>query len=331
MNKFSLRQSFLIVSLLILLTVGLTGCVTPSTLTPEATAVPATPEPTVTATATPNRLVVYDPTGQSGAALSAMLADFAANNALGFETWTTLTGTLDGVKIVVLYSLPDNLSGLAASAPQTQFIGLSSLVTPGGNVSSLAANPTHLAFMAGFITALTAEEWRAGGLIVDDAALGLSDAFFNGGAYVCGRCVPIYMPLLYYPQVYILAKQSDATAWTAQAAALYTDTAANSVFIDQYADYPEVLDQFPNALFFTSNATSPNLTRYTAVLGAEVISALHNALPQLLAGNGGQAFTARVGVVVNNNDQIITPGKLTLFNQVAQDLIDNNINPLSVP
>lgn len=321
---------FVLFSLILL--VGLTGCNGRATPTPEITpSATSTPEATATATLAPARIVLFDPAAQAGADLTGVMNEFASANSLVFETWPSITGDLNGVKIMVLNGNLDNLSEVAAAAPQTQFVTLTQNIAPAGNISILTINPTHLSYMAGFLAAMTSEDWRATALIEEDAALGLADAFVNGGNYLCGLCTPIYAPMLYYPQVYTVPPQSDLTAWSTQATALKTDTTPDTVFVGTTGDDPAVLDVFSDAILFSSNTASPDLSRYAAILGADSASALEQALPDLLAGNGGKSLTARIGLVQINNPEIVTDGKKALFDQTAQDLANNLINPLSVP
>ena len=327
-HQFKPLFTFLITLVLL---AGLAGCnrATPTPeITPSAT---ATPEATATATQAPSRIVLLDPAAQAGADLVTVINEFAAANSLAFETWTSITGDLNGIKIMVVNGGLDNLADVAAAAPQTQFVLLGQNGSPAGNISTLTTNPTHLSFMAGFLAAMTSEDWRATALIEEDATLGLADAFANGGSYLCGLCTPIYTPLLYYPQVYPVPPQSDLTVWSTQATALKTNTTPDTVFIGATGDDPAVLDIFSDAILFSSNAASPNLARYAAILGADAASALKQALPDLLAGNGGKSLSARIGLVRINNPEIVTDAKKALFDQTAQDLADNKINPLSVP
>jgi hypothetical protein len=315
----------------IILIIALSGCGNHPAAAPTATPLPPTPEASATATMPPATLALYDPAGSSSTETAKTLSDFAAANALGFETWTSLPVNFDGVKIVVVNGGLDNLAQVAAAAPKTQFLVISQSLTPSANISVISVNPVHLAFMAGYLAAMTAEDWRAGALLSDDANLGLADAFVNGGQYLCGRCPSTYGPILFYPQVYPVSGQSDAAAWTAQATELLTDTSANSVFIDRGGDISDVLDKFSNTLLYGSDPGSPNLSRYTAILGPDLNSAFQQALPDLLAGNGGKTFAAKVSLLVINNADIISPAKQALFNQVSQALEDNLITPLSVP
>ncbi len=314
----------------ILVLIG-SGCTTRPTPTPEITPIPPTPEATATATVAPARIILLDPANQSGSDLSGMLTEFAAANAIGFETWVSVTGSFDGVKIAFVNGTLENLAEIAAAAPQTQFVVVSQTIAPTANISVITYNPIHQAFLAGYLAAMTSEDWRAGALLVIDPNQSLADAFRNGGQYLCGSCATQYPPLLYYPQTYTLPSQSGAAAWTIQATTLITDTAVNSVYIDPDADYPEVLDQFPGAVLYGGNPASANVARYTAILGADVVPALQQVLPDLLAGNGGKSIAAPVGLVMVNNTDIVSSAKQELVKQVSQKLTENLIIPNSVP
>lgn len=321
--KFTLTSLFVIFIL--------TSCNGKVPATPEPPAATPTPEISPTPTLAPDRIVLFDPSAQASTAITTTLSEFSTANGVGFETWTSLNPDLSGVKVMVVFGGLDNLADVAASSPQTQFLTVSTTISAAGNISTIGADPVHLAFMAGYLAAMTSDDWRAGALLADDVNLGLANAFTNGGQYLCGRCTPQFTPMLSYPQAYALASQSGAAAWTVQAQALWTDTNANSIYIDPAADFAEVLDVFSDRLLFGSNPGSANLSRYTAVLGADLVPTLQTALPELLAGAGGKTYTGRVGIVINNNPDVVSPAKQVLFDQVALDLANNQIIPLSIP
>ncbi|MRR32154.1 hypothetical protein EG834_17920 [bacterium] len=309
---------------------GISGCVDRTTPTPETPSSTPTPEFTATATQTPARIVLFDPAAQANGAVTTVISDFAAANSLAFETWTDLPGDLTGTRIMVVFSGLDNLAEVAASNPQTQFITTAVNTAAASNISTLAVNPLHLAFMAGYLAAMTSEDWRAGALISDPLSFGLADAFTNGGEYLCGRCTPAYAPQIYYPVTYSTDGANDAASWVSQAQTMWADTYANSVYIDTAADFPEVLDVFTDKVLYSSNPASANLARYAAILGGDLTSTLQTALPELLAGAGGKIYNARVGLLLINNPELVTEAKQARFNEVSQGLADNLINPQSV-
>jgi hypothetical protein len=317
---------------ILLLLVGISGCANRPSPTPEAPTSTSTPEVTATATPAPARIILFDASAQAGTAVTTQINDFAAANSLAFETWTSLTGDLSGVKIMVIFSGLDNLAEVAASTPQTQFITTAQNTAAAANISTLTANPVHLAFMAGYLAAMTSEDWRIGALISDPVNLGLADAFKNGGIYLCGRCTQAYPPQnIYYPVTYSTDGSNDAASWAAQANAMWMETYANSVYIDTAADFPEVLDVFTDKVLYSNNPASANLARYAAILGGDVASTLQTALPELLAGTGGKTYNARVGLLLINKPEVVTEAKQARFNEVAQALANNQINPQSVP
>lgn len=324
---FSITSLFVILVLLF----GISGCTERSTPTPEIPTLTPTPEFTPTATQAPVRIVLFDPAARASAAVTTMVNDFALANALVFETWTEINSDLAGVKIMVVFSGLDNLAEVAASTPQTQFITTAQNTAAAANISTLTANPVHLAFMAGYLAAMTSVEWRAGALLSDPLSVGLADAFTRGGEYLCGRCTPKFGPIMFYPVIYSMEGSNDAFAWRAQAQTMWSETYANSVYIDTAADFPEVLDIFTDKVLFSSNPASANLARYAAILGVDVTSTLQTALPELLAGSGGKTFNPRIELLIINNPELVSEAKQARFNEVSQLLADNQINPLSVP
>ncbi len=298
---------------------------------PDLTPTPEVPQATFTPTPSPARIVLYDPANQVDPNLPGALTELATANALGFETWSALAPSLDGVKVMIVAGSLDNLAELAASAPQTQFVLLSSMTAPSANISVLTTNQVHQAFAAGYLAVMIAEDFRATTLLSDDANLGLANAFVNGGTYLCGTCVSTYAPQKYFPLSYTLSAGSDASVWSNTAATMLTETLTNTVFLGPNADLPEVLDQMPNAKLIGTDPASPNKGRYVAIFGPDVLAALQQALPDLLAGNGGKTILAPVTLAVNNNPDLISPAKLQHLNQVIQDLQTEKIIPLSIP
>lgn len=330
-NKKSPARSLILIILTLAMALSACNRQPEASAVPQPTASPAEPQPTYTPTAAPARLVLYDPSNLVDPSLPGLLTEMASTNALGFETWTALGPNLDGVRIMLVYGDLPNLADVAASAPQTQFVVLSHNVTSAANISVMRVNEVHQAFVAGYLAVMLADEFRATALISDNTNLGLADAFENGGRYLCGSCTSVYTPLISSPNPYTLSGSSDAAAWAALTSAMLTDTNANTVFIGPDAELPEVLDLLPNAFLIGSDPASLHRDRFIAIFGPDILAALQQTLPDLLAGNGGKDITAPVKVVVNNNPELISPAKLQLLNQVIQDLQADKIVPLSIP
>ena len=204
----------------------LAGC-KPAPVTQEP--VVTTPPPVVETSPTPEpaaqKLVLVDPQGSAAAEMVTLLTDFAASNSLEFQTVSALDPIppTAETRIVVFLQVPTSLDELVSAAPQTQFIVIGD-ADPNGNanLSVIKSKAEDIAFMGGYLTTIIAWDWRSGGLIPTDTALGGSyrDAFENGGRYVCGQCTSTYAPFFYFPLIVEESTQAGAPGWTAQVAAL---------------------------------------------------------------------------------------------------------------
>lgn len=279
------------------------------------------------------KLVLIDGQGQVNEPLTSLLSDFAAANSLVFETRTTLDGDFNGVRVGVILDANDSLISTASSNPETQFVGVGSVkIAPAGNLSVILNKPEDMAFMAGQLTTLVSEDWRSGGLLnANGAAIEvISDAFVNGGNYVCGTCYPVYPPYNSSP-IYQDVSGKSGAAMTADVDVLsssYVDVA----FVSLAADVPEVIEALKTAeiAMIGENVNSKEAGRYAAILGFDASIALAEMLPKLLEGQGGLEAVSRVVLVVVNDETLITPGRQELFNTAAEALQGGWIIPLSV-
>jgi hypothetical protein len=308
---------------------------------------PATPTPepiveTPTATPAPAEIVLVDAQGSADASLVDVVNRFAGANALVFRQATTLSGIeiSSGTKIVVFTSDPGNIVELSGAAPAVQFIVLGeSAVTAGGNVSTIKVDAADRAFMAGYLTMLLAEDWRAAGLVTTDSPLGDSyaDAFTNGAQYVCGKCNPYYAPVVAFPVVASKPTASDETTWANDAAALGADwlsaafidpAAANVPVANALSTYPL---NFESVTFvgYAEVSTDSGLT-WDVLIASDAVSSLEAMLPQLLAGQGGQQAAATV-TLTQVNEEVVSPARQELFNETAARLAAGEIEPLTIP
>jgi len=186
--------------------------------------------------------------------------------------------------------------------------------------------------MAGQLTTLVSEEWRSGGLLSANSATieVISDAFENGGSYVCGTCYPVYPPYNSSPIYQDVSGKSGADM-TADVEVLSTNF-VDVTFVSRAADVPEVIEALKNAeiAMIGENANSTEAGRYAAILGFDASKALEAMLPKLLAGEGGQEAISRVVLVVVNDETIVSPARQELFNKAAEALQGGWIIPLTV-
>ncbi|MEA5077189.1 MAG: hypothetical protein VB013_01345 [Anaerolineaceae bacterium] len=308
---------------------------TPSaTPTPEATPVPPTPTPAPAE-------IVWVSTQPDASAATPILTEFASANSLQYRTLTTLdAGQINsGTRIVVLDSAPADLSSLAAAAPSTQFVVLGAgNISAGGNISVIQASQTDTAFMAGYLTMLIAEDWRAAGLIPSDSAIGdaYADAFTNGARFVCGKCNPYYAPLVQLPLVAAVPSGTDAATLQSNIAGL-TANWLSAAFIDPPFVNADVVTAINVQAFnweyvalITTDAAPKDVDgRWVARLGSDPAASLKLLLPELLNGQSGLNMKAQV-TVTSLDEEIVTPAKMDLFNEVAAELASDKLVPTTI-
>jgi hypothetical protein len=288
-----------------------------------------------TATATAPSLLVVDPGAKAAQDVLDSLQTFTNSNDLTYLTNADLNTDLNAVKIAVVFGDASAYKEQAATNPGTQFLFVGATSeTAGGNISLVNNRPEDMAFMAGYLATLVAEDWRSGGLL-DSGAAGtgiIGDAFTNGGAYACGLCTPVYPPYMSYPVFQDVSGKTTVAELQADVVALILNE-AETVFVAASADLPEVLDtlEVEGATLIGDNLASANSARYAALLGYEVKTAIEALLPKLLAGEGGQSAVSRVVLVSVNEPGKITPARQDLFNKAAEALAGGWIIPLSVP
>ncbi|MHC1740329.1 MAG: hypothetical protein AB9897_04380 [Anaerolineaceae bacterium] len=337
-ERIKINPFLMFISILMIL--AMVGCTsanqTPTaTATPSATAIPPTPTPS------PAELIWVNPQSTSADAVSQTINEFASANALQVRKLTAVTSAdiNSGTKIVVMSGVPADLTSLAAAAPAAQWIVLGNDVPTGiNNISSIQSKPEDEAFMAGYLTMLISQDWRAGALLTSDGPIGSAyvDDFANGSKFVCGQCNPFYSPIVSFPVIAAEPAASPSTTWTADADRL-SQNWLSAAYITPSAALPEVLAAISartiniDTVNFISTTAAPNDGQipWVALLDVDYASALKTLLPQVLLGQGN--LTARAQITLTNiNEDIITPGKQTLFNQTAAALAADQILPSTV-
>lgn len=334
MRRTRLNPVFTILAIFGILLAAITGCDGNPTDAPVTTSEPSTLEPTVVEpTPMPARLVLVDQQEQVDEPLTTLLGDFASANNLLLETRATLEGDFTGVTIVIVLEAGDSLNSIASSNPQTQFVGIGTTnIVAGSNLSVIRNKPEDLAFMAGQLTTLVSEDWRSGGLLSGNGATieVISEAFVNGGSYVCGTCYPVYPPYISSP-LYLDVSGKSGAAINADIEVLSTSF-VDVTFVSRAADVPEVIEALKAAdiAMIGENANSTEAGSYAAILGFDASTALEEVLPKILEGQGGHEAVSRVVIVVANDETLVTPARQELFNKAAEALQGGWIIPLRV-
>jgi hypothetical protein len=231
---------------------------------------------------------------------------------------------------LVLAVPPDQgLAGMAASAPDTQFLALG---IPGLEaapnltvIDTTGDRPDQQGFIAGVIAAMISPDWRAGVISISDTVEGRSarTGFLNGVEYFCGLCRPLHSPFYEYPLYFELPSTATTAEWQ-EAANYMVDHFAQTVYVYPGAGDESMLSVLAAAgVNIISSGEPPE-----AILSSWVVSLTTDPLPQiqnLVAGllngdiSGGQSQVVPIGFT-EINPILFTPGKQRLATQILSDL-----------
>jgi hypothetical protein len=339
-SKITLRS--LIISAVLILFL-LAACSPPSTptATVEVTSTQA-PEAVATPTATPEPAVVWlvagpdvDPnlyervlfwmTGQSK----------DDNFSLEVKDSISPAEAPANLQAVIFLSPTENIQDIAASLPQTRFVALTDKdLSPGANLSIIKTLDIQAAFLAGYLATLNAPDFRSGALFVDGRpnTANLQDAFLNGGRYFCGRCAPVYAPIVLFPQVGLVPAGADAAGWKA-AFDILNQNDIEMLYVPIEGLLPDFLAYLTekNVKIITPIPPPDNFVSiFVANVESASLTALVELWPQLASLTEGKLINAGVQIthLIPEN---LSAGRRQLAERIIPDLISGVISPLSVP
>jgi hypothetical protein len=339
------RISFL--TAVILIALALSACGGGTQAATDAPVIPTdTPLPTAAPTdtpASPLAILVMSPDMEQATyeLYQSVVYDLAQGSGLRFQVRNTLTeADLEpALKIVIIFPPQpgSGIAALAAAAPQTQFLAINVPdVVPGGNVSVLGENAQEdiVAFMAGYIGALITEDYRIGMIYPKDdpEALQAVTAFENGMRYHCGQCQGFYYLPYTFPQNIEVPSDEDPARYSAYAEYLISQRQVDYIYV-----YPELAT--PEFLAYVGSAGAPQMGTlaeeqkplyWVASLRPDVVGAIRNAWPMLLAGGGGQAVVSPLALT-DVDPTLLSPGRQADAERVLADLLTGRIFPLTVP
>lgn len=306
------------------------------TTTPTATLVP-TPLPTNTPE--PGRVTLVAPPEalpDQVKAISDAIQPIISQSGLILETLAQVpSGSLGpNRKAAIFLSVPGNLVDIIAANPQTQILVISNAdLQTGPTLTVIRDHPENVAFMAGYVTALVAPNWRAAGLLPDDGGESsiLANAFMTGGRYLCGRCGTSTPPFAAYPLTETASSGASAIEWQ-EAASAILPAGLESLYFSKEAQSPELLQSLVSQNILFLGATFPGeeyRNRWAATVSSDTLDAVVKAMPDILAGQGGKVIQS--GITLSDiNEAYITPGKQRLIDQTNEQLSKGWINPLTI-
>jgi hypothetical protein len=328
----------------------LASCVLPgrATPTPALTAPPAAASPTASPTAaaaeiSPLAILVIPadmPADQSGL-YQTTVYNLAQPVGMRFQVRNMLAvsdvSMEPGLKVVIALPPDPGLAGLAAAAPQVQFLGVGIpglTAAPNLSLVGAAGRPVaQQAFLAGYIAAMLSPDYRVGLLTREDPdGLTAEAAFINGVHFYCGLCNPAFAPFYSYPlhiEIPLDAPEGQYPAYAdvldrymVEVAFVYPDIAT-----------PDLLDfLYQEDILIIGESLPYEELRPDWIVGIqpEVISAIQKLFPDLAAGRGGQDIATPLRLTDINPD-LLGAGKLRLVEEVLADLQDGFIDPLVNP
>ncbi len=291
----------------------------------------------------PDRAVLVAPADADASLVSAaqaLLTELTASSGLQFETRAEVTpDTLTSdVKIVVFLNHPDNLGTLAARAPHTQFVAISSLDwTPPSNVTLIHQQENDAAFLAGYAAAILAPNFRVGALLASENP-SLDLAFQNGVSYYCGMCSSQINPLNSYPVVSIQSAASTPDIWQASFDQL-NQSKVNVLYVTKEALSTQLLSYLADkdvAVIANQAPPDESFANWAGSIYLDTLSPLREIWNDLISGVGGKTVNASFTITdahqitLTDGSVWLSPGKLRLMDNMVTLLRTNQINTQSV-
>jgi hypothetical protein len=325
------RPRFIILLVLIAVALNACGGGTPAaTSTPVPTDTPIVP-PTLTATPTiPLAILILpaDLNKDTSDLYQKTVYDLTQTSGLRFQVRNILTpAELEpGLKVVIAFPPDPGIAALAAAAPQVQFLAINIPgITPGGNVSVLGNNSQTdvAAFLAGYTAAMITDDYRIGMLIPKDNADALRalNAYASGMVFYCGICRPFYYLPWTYPQYLEIPADEDKSHYGAYADILMTKYKVGTIYL-----YPDIATSDLETYIGTTGTSmigtvSPqeHPAGWVMTIQPDIIKAIQNAWPDLLAGKGGVTVQSPLGLG-DIDATLLSTGKQRLVEQTLNDL-----------
>jgi hypothetical protein len=266
--------------------------------------------------------------------VQASLSELASEEGFDFEVRSTMTAAdlIPQLRVVAVLSSGngspsvEDLSSLAASAPEIQFLGIGASDQPTDNLSLIrteGTNPDVLGFLAGYLAAVVTPEWRVGALTTSDSPEGLAarQGFLNGVVFFCGLCRQTYPPYFTYPLYAELPASSNPQEWVTASNTLI-DQAVQTTFLGPSVWDSTLLEALAEAGIWLIGSQSPpaNLRdQWVATVSQDIPGAIEAVWPDLVAGRGGKELSAPIQLT-DINPELLSPGRQFLVEELIGEL-----------
>jgi hypothetical protein len=335
------KHSTLIISLALFIL--LAACGPKTTPTPEATPIPPT-ETAVPAPPSPLAMLVLPADTPDSLSKEYQSAIYALAQSAGyrFQVRNSLTpeqaAAEPGLEIVIALPPDPGMAALAAAVPEAQFLAVDIPgVEAGGNLSAIggADDASYAApFLSGYITAMLSQDYRTGLIAEKDAAEtpAIESAFSNGRGFYCGLCLPVAPPYYDYPLIAEMPPDSPANEAVAYGDFL-VDYQANAAYIaPTVADEALINNLASRGVLLIGETPPPEGAResWIATIQPDWLSAINEAWPKLVAGEGGFSMPSPISLTDINSD-LLTAGKQRLAEDILSRLARGEIDTGAQP
>lgn len=292
---------------------------TAPTLSPESTPTPSTP-----------LVILLAPPG-SDADLATVASEvataYASANGMQFEQRSLLDpGELPPALAKLIVLPPDpGVMPLAAAASNAQVIAIG--FSSGGNPANLTTlalggnDEAKIAFIAGYIAAMSADDWRAGMMYTAASASNVND-FVAGVEYFCGSCAPFSPPLSEYP---VAAQAADAQNWQSAADQLLAQL-VNVVYLTPELETSGAAQYLANSgVMLVGNSTplADLANAWIVSVSSNDSEVLRQLLPMAL--NGQPTESANSFSLANANSNLFSKSRQANVQSVIDDLLSGYI------
>jgi hypothetical protein len=315
---------------------------------PDVTAtLPAIPTDTIqpTATQAPPLALLIAPPGADTAdieAIQSKLSELASQDGLLLEKREQVGAfdLSDNVRVAVILAPDPGVQNLAQAHPDIQFLALGiSGLEPAPNLSVIGSEdqrPDQQAFLAGYLAAVITQDWRVGVLAPAGTPAGNAArlGFVNGAIFYCGLCRPAYPPFLQYPVTIEMPAGAGQSEQQAIVDAL-TASGVQTVYVSPGAGDLNLLDLLSQAGINIIGGAPPPPgleDNWVATVGVDLIGAVEQVWPKLVAGEGGVRLDVPL-VLSDRNESLFSPGRQGLVEKLIADLaagyIDTGVDPVT--
>jgi hypothetical protein len=319
------------------LTLLLAACGPKATPTPAATLPPATNTPVPTPVSPLAILILpADAPDALSKQYQTAVYDLAQSSGYRFQVRNALTpqqaASEPGLKVVVAVPPDPGLAGLAAVAPGVQFLSVGIPgVQAGGSISTIGGSDStsrDAPFLAGYIAAMVAQDYRTGMVAEKDAAEtpGIELAYENGNGFYCGLCRPVAPPYYGYPLEVEMPADTTGNAAAAYGDYLVDHNAAVVYIAPNAAEESLINGLASRGVLLIGEESPPENAKssWIATIQPDWLSAIKDAWPKLVAGKGGFSQPSPLALADVNPD-LLSPGKQRLAEETLNGLADGQI------